>query len=274
MSGALGIASAAIGAASAVSALIGGAPFGMAGAVTLGDFTFQSFEVPARVTFGGQQQMTVHKLPGGQRIIDVMGPDDAPVTWSGIFLGADAADRALQLDSLRIQGDALPLGFGDVFVPQVVIADLALTKGFNRVDYRITCVVLSNGDAQAQPSLAGALLDDLSAATGIDVPDALVNVQSAVSAVTPLVQAVSGPIGGSAAIGISSALSTAQTAISTAQGAAETSLGAAAVELAGPAYGAASALNSAVAAANQLAVLPAMGAFVGRAAVNLAAGAA
>jgi hypothetical protein len=41
--------------------------FGATGGVVLGDFVFAGFEVPAQITFGGKQAMTVHKLPDGPR---------------------------------------------------------------------------------------------------------------------------------------------------------------------------------------------------------------
>src|SRR5690242_17085448 len=77
--------------------------------LVLGPVAFSDFEVPERIRFGGAQRLTVHKLPGGARVIDALGPDDTELGWSGIFAGPDATERALLLDQLRVRGAVLPL---------------------------------------------------------------------------------------------------------------------------------------------------------------------
>src|ERR1700759_4325505 len=90
----------------------------------LGSVTFQDFELPPRIVFGGAQRLAIHRLPGGARVIDAMGRDDGEISWSGAFSGADAADRARQLDLVRAQGAVLPLAW-DAFAYLVVIARFA-----------------------------------------------------------------------------------------------------------------------------------------------------
>jgi hypothetical protein len=53
--------------------------------LTLGDFTFARYEIPERIPFGGDQQLNVHKLVGGVRVIDALGADPMPIEWSGFF---------------------------------------------------------------------------------------------------------------------------------------------------------------------------------------------
>ena len=72
----------------------------------LGPFVFTDFAVPDRLPFGGKQHMTVHKMPGGSRVIDCMGPDDDDRSWSGILWGDDALAEALTLDAMRRAGEA------------------------------------------------------------------------------------------------------------------------------------------------------------------------
>ena len=58
-------------------------------ALVLGPVLFREFEVPARINFGGRQRVVVHALPGGARVIDVLGRDDAQISFAGIFSGIE-----------------------------------------------------------------------------------------------------------------------------------------------------------------------------------------
>jgi len=86
----------------------------------LGDFQFTGMEIPERIPLGGSQAMVVHKFPGGARAVRTMGRDDAPIDWSGIFTGHTALERARYLDTLRVQGNALPLTFFDFSLSVVI----------------------------------------------------------------------------------------------------------------------------------------------------------
>jgi hypothetical protein len=79
--------------------------------ILLGDFVFDGWEVPEKITWGGAQRVNVHKMIGGERVIDSMGPDNADISWSGIFLSPDASLRADQLDQMRKNGELLDLVF-------------------------------------------------------------------------------------------------------------------------------------------------------------------
>ena len=70
----------------------------MPGTPMLGPVVFRDFEVPERINLGGRQRLAVHMLPGGGRVVDAMGPDDAPIRWSGTFSGVDAAERVRMLE--------------------------------------------------------------------------------------------------------------------------------------------------------------------------------
>ncbi len=112
--------------------------------VTLGDVTFQDFEVPERIRFGGEQRTAVHELIGGGRVVDVLGGQPAEIGFHGIFSGTDAAARAQSLDSARAAGAVLALGW-DGFFYHVVIADFeaAYEKPF-WIPFRITCLAVSD----------------------------------------------------------------------------------------------------------------------------------
>ena len=53
----------------------------MAGTLLLGPVLFRDFELPGQITWGGKQRLAVHHLPGGRRVIDAMGRDDAAIVW-------------------------------------------------------------------------------------------------------------------------------------------------------------------------------------------------
>lgn len=127
--------------------------------VTLGDFTFVGMEVPERIPFGGDQSLTVHKLIGGQRVIDAMGADDMPLEWSGTFMGSTALDRARYLDTQRALGQPLLLTW-DQLRFLVVIQHFEGNYEFPfRIPYRITCVVAQNQNMPVN-TIAPASIDD------------------------------------------------------------------------------------------------------------------
>lgn len=126
-------------------------------AVILGPVTFLGFEVPERITLGGRQRLAVHRLPGGARVVDAMGPDDRDLAWSGVVSGPRAGERVRQLDRLRRAGEALPLSW-DGWRFTVVIAEFEAESAHPAwVPYRMSCTVLTEGDLVAPevlPALA------------------------------------------------------------------------------------------------------------------------
>lgn len=124
--------------------------------LTLGPITFDAYELPERLAFGGRQRIATHQLPDGTRVLDVLGRDDGPLRWSGFFSGPDAPARARALDLMRAEGLVWPLSW-DAFCYLVVIDRLLL--GFERpnwVGYRISCTVLADQSSGAAVAPADA----------------------------------------------------------------------------------------------------------------------
>ena len=197
--------------ASAASVIFGGGD-----PVILGDVTLQGFEIPEQITFGGQQQLTVHKFPGGARVIDAMGPDARALDWSGIFFGPGAATRARRLNTLKDAGEAIDLTWsGGSYV--VVIASF---EGDYRRDahvpYRISCTVLEDdttANVGATPSLLDGITSDIGSALGIsgaDITGALATAQTVVQQASSLIP------GSGVGISILSGLTAGQGALSAA----------------------------------------------------------
>ncbi|MDW3683114.1 hypothetical protein RA280_15415 [Cupriavidus sp. CV2] len=132
----------------------------MATILSLGDVLFADLEAPERITFGGGQQLVIHKQVGGTRTIDAMGRDDLPLRWSGTFMGKDALQRARYLDAIRIAGQAVPLAWSELLYTVVVARFEADFEREWMIPYRIICEVVAD-HSQPQTSLAGPSINDL-----------------------------------------------------------------------------------------------------------------
>lgn len=237
--------------------------------LTLGPVLFSGFEIPPFLSFGGAQRLAVHRLPGGARVIDAMGRDDATITWSGIFTGAAASERALLLDTLRGAGLTLPLSW-DVFFYSVVISEFtAEYQAGWWIPYRIACTVVQDEVQFAEglvATLTGQATSDLAnAATLAQTSD--INFAGATSA---LAAPGATTLGTSAYLGAQNAVGGLQASIAGGMGQAATALAGTAAPLAASnALAGASALSQATAAAGTLAGLAAAQGYVGRTATNL-----
>jgi hypothetical protein len=237
-------------------------------ALLLGPVVFQDFEVPSGINFGGGQRLAVHRLPGGARVIDALGRDDAQISFSGIFTGPDATLRARSLDELRVAGLPLPLTW-DVFFYTVMISVFHADYR-NRwwIPYRLVCTVVqdeASGLQHLAGSLIAAVIEDIGAATayasagGVDL--------------SPLQTALVTP--GAATRG-TAAYTSSQSYLTDARSSLNTSIDAAGARLtgidlegAGSAQAGVAALSTASDAAGQLSALVTAEAYVNRAATNL-----
>jgi hypothetical protein len=138
-------------------------------ALLLGPVGFAGFEVPETIKYGGRQRIAVHDLPGGQRVVDTLGPVPSDIAWSGIFSGPDATGRARLIDQLRVQGQAVALSW-DVFSYTVIVADFAADyHNAAWVPYRLTVSVVQDNAIQLASYTADLLteaLSDVTAAAG------------------------------------------------------------------------------------------------------------
>jgi hypothetical protein len=142
----------------------------MSDVLLLGPVLFQDFELPERIGWGGAQRLTLHRLPGGARVIDAMGRDDAEISWTGVFSGSEGAWRARLVDLMRAEGGVWPLVWDSFFYSVVVSGFRADYARANWIPYRITCTVLrdeAEAVVEAGLSLAEGVLGDLVAAAGV-----------------------------------------------------------------------------------------------------------
>ena len=128
----------------------------------LAGIAFDSFSTPRRIPAGGNHAMVIHKLPGGSRVIDTLGPDEADIFWEGQFYGDGAYAIALALDAIRTAGQVVPLSFGGQ-MRQVIIAQFGyeLRREPVWVEYHIVCTVYQNPMQGVLSALPVASVDTL-----------------------------------------------------------------------------------------------------------------
>ena len=140
---------------------VGGLLFGADNLVSVGDFVAFGLETPEKMPFGGTQKIVTHKFLGGARVIDVLGADEAEITWSGFFFGPLAQFRAQSVDAMRQAGDAVPLVWpGDMRNVIVTGFHCSYERGGAMLPYTIACTVLPNFQAPSPPGLLSTLAGD------------------------------------------------------------------------------------------------------------------
>lgn len=147
----------------------------------LGDYTFTRMEIPEKINLGGEQKLVIHELVGGNRVIDAMGRQYDPLTWSGWFLGETAIDSAKYLDFLRKQGKPLVLKWSE-FEYSVIIKKF--TYDFvqqYKLQYSITCEVVTDSSVQVTTGF------------DVDVDQALKDDMGSVAAAVALIATPSTP---------------------------------------------------------------------------------
>jgi hypothetical protein len=118
----------------------------MAAPLALGDIVFSDFEIPEHFVVGGKQKLVIHSLPGGGRVVDAMGADDAPIRWSGVFSGQQAAERVRMLERLRRSGARLILAW-DAWRYMVVVQTFEAEVSSNWwIPYNIQLCVISDAE--------------------------------------------------------------------------------------------------------------------------------
>lgn len=238
----------------------------------LADVVFQGFEAPEQIAFGGEQALLVHKLPGGDRVVDAMGPDDRDLSWSGRFRGGAAESRARRLDELRRQGLPLTLTWG-TFRYRVLVRSFEAQYQQFEIPYSISCTVLDSGQGGIAGLLATideALGTDLSGALSLGGTLNLTNVTTALGQVQTAMGAVQSVKNASpeSLASITYAVGAAQTAVTSAFSAADTALNTSAPS--GSPAAMASSLSAQASAMGQLSQLYQLSGTVGRMAKNVA----
>lgn len=158
--------------------------------VTIGSLTLTGMEVPNHIRDGGTQQVAVHKLPGGNKIIDAVGNDPDRLELSGRFVGPTAYERALLLKSMRIAGQPVQFtGAGLSLLVKIVQYSF---------DYQQKGIVIPYRLVLEQPPQTGATAtgnsSSLSALIGSDAASAISGITGAVSDVSTIAGNIAGQL--------------------------------------------------------------------------------
>lgn len=159
----------------------------------LGGFEFLDFEIPTSIAIPGRQKTVVHQMIGGKRVIDVLGVEYDPITWSGIFTGSTTQSRINVLERMRDAGEVVTMTL-DGYSFDVLITNFVTTYEFvYRRPYQIELAVVQRND---NPLQVDALTGALNALINSDIGNALgladiIDVQSVTDAVTTVQSAVS-----------------------------------------------------------------------------------
>lgn len=154
--------------------------FGASGPVVIGSLTLTGYEVPDVLRVGGEQDLIVHKLPGGARVIQAMGADPASLTLAGKFMGATAATRARQLQAMRDAGTQVSFTAAGIAL-QVVVASFTYdygTRGFV-IPYTVTLEIVPQLGITSSLSSAS-----LSSLVGTDLAGAITSVTATLGTVS------------------------------------------------------------------------------------------
>jgi len=158
----------------------------------LGDFEFLEFEVPESIAIRGRQNTVQHQLIGGRRIIDVLGTEYEPLTWSGIITGSGASDRVSALERMRDAGRPLMLTLDKYRFTVVITAFNPVYEYVWRRPYSIEVAVVRNEGAPEKidvltGALRGLIDSDIGRALGLAK---IINVDAVTQSVKNLQQAV------------------------------------------------------------------------------------
>jgi len=139
------------------------------GVVSLGGYVFQDFETPEDISFGGNHQIKVHEMIGGQRFVDAMGPSPGDISWKGRFRGQGAIANAQAINAMRIAGAAVPLMWLGIYYSVIITNFQPRTEKLFEVPYTIKLTVV---DDPIQDGVGG-LLSSLDSLVGGDLSAAL-----------------------------------------------------------------------------------------------------
>lgn len=128
--------------------------------LTLGDFTFADTEIPESITMPTKQKVVVHRQIGGGRVIDTLGVDYDPMSWSGLLLGSDAMDRADIIQDMVEAGLPVTLDWSEYQYQVLVTEFRAEFEREYQIPYTIVCEILQD---MANPLIGNASdsFDDL-----------------------------------------------------------------------------------------------------------------
>ncbi|MGS0646903.1 hypothetical protein ACU81Q_04635 [Komagataeibacter melomenusus] len=158
--------------------------------VTIGSLTLTGMEVPRLIRDGGTQQVAVHRLPGGSRVIDAVGNDPDRLELTGTFVGPTAIERARVLKQMRIAGVPVPFsGTGLSLMVRIVQYSYDYAQKGVVIPYRLVL------EQPPQVAASTNVVSGLSALVGADAGSALSGLADALADVSTIAGNMTGQLG-------------------------------------------------------------------------------
>lgn len=187
--------------AGTVAGLLSGKPPGL----VIDGIVLAGKDSPAAAPFGGEHRHHVHRLPGGARIVDMMGRDDRVLEFTGKLWGGGAATKARRLDLLRASGRRTTLTWADFTRSVVVVGfEADYTTAGQVIPYRLVCLVVQQAADLAAPAPRESIGSDIAKSLGLTeltpalqaAQDALAVAQKAMPVVGVLAPKLAGQVAG------------------------------------------------------------------------------
>jgi nucleoid-associated protein YgaU len=126
----------------------------------LDDVVFDGVEIPSEISFGAKQNIVVHDLIGGTRVVDAMGFFSAPLSWSGMFVGPQALERVRYLLTKLSEGKKLTLTWSELRYQVIMSEFKPVFQREYQIPYSITLEVIKD-ESQTQSVLVNNSVDAL-----------------------------------------------------------------------------------------------------------------
>ena len=95
----------------------------------------------------------MHRLAGGIRAVELLGPDESDIWFQGVFSGRDAESRTRALDTLRIAGDTVRLTWQSFQYDVIVRTFRARYSNPWWINYTVGLLVVGRLVASASPTV-------------------------------------------------------------------------------------------------------------------------
>ena len=129
----------------------------MSDGFSIGGIALDSWSTPSRMMWPSGHKINKHVFVGGARHIDAMGPDPAPIQWSGRAKGSSAASNMMALRAMCIAGAQVPLIWNAYTMTVIVTSFMPVYRSPIEWDYQITVEIVNDPMAAAVGAVASTI---------------------------------------------------------------------------------------------------------------------
>ena len=129
----------------------------MSAGFSLGGIIFDQWETPELMPFPAGHKANLLINIGGQRQVDMMGPEPAEIQWVGRSRGQNAAQRMAALRAMCIAGAQVPLIWDQFYLTVVIIKFTPVEMRSWEWTYGITCLIVDDSTADSTGNISSSL---------------------------------------------------------------------------------------------------------------------